>query len=225
MQNAVLSSPEIPNLGSGHPSEPIIAQIQRWPGIQRVPSPKVAMFVSRDFLEPELCELLRIKIDAERRPSTIADSNGDYAFRTSETCDLSSADPLVIELKRRIAALTGIDPSHGEPMQGQRYDVGQEFKAHTDYFEPSGQDFAQYCTVSGQRTWTVMLYLNDVEAGGATRFKAIDKIVQPETGKLLAWNNLRPDGSVNPSTIHHAMKVRAGLKYVITQWFRERPWG
>ena len=30
-----------------------------------------------------------------------------------------------------------------------------------------------------------MIYLNEPEAGGATRFKAIDKIVQPETGKLL----------------------------------------
>ncbi len=30
-----------------------------------------------------------------------------------------------------------------------------------------------------------MIYLNDVAAGGATRFKAIDKTVQPERGKLL----------------------------------------
>lgn len=224
MQNAAAAPSLVPNFGSGHPSEPVIDHILRWPGVQRVPSPKVAMFIVKNFLEPELCQLLMMKIEAERRPSTIADDNGDYAFRTSETCDLAANDPLVMELKRRMIAFTGLDPARGEPMQGQRYEVGQEFKAHTDYFEPSGRDFARYCTMSGQRTWTVMLYLNDVEAGGATRFKAIDKIVQPEMGKLLAWNNLRPDGTVNPSTIHHAMKVRAGTKYVITQWFRERPW-
>ncbi|NWM30065.1 oxygenase, partial [Escherichia coli] len=90
--------------------------------------------------------------------------------RTSETCDFSSSDPVVTELKRRMTVLTGIDPAHGEPMQGQRYDIGQEFKAHTDYFEPQGRDFEKYCAVAGQRTWTVMLYLNEVEAGGATRF-------------------------------------------------------
>ncbi len=225
MQSAALTRSSPPNFGSGHPSEPVIEHILRWPGIQRVPHPKVAMFIGKNFLEPELCRLLVAKIEAERRPSTIADDNGDYAFRTSETCDLDPDDAMVMELKRRIVALTGLDPTHGEPMQGQRYEIGQEFKAHTDYFEPQGRDFARYCSVAGQRTWTVMLYLNDVEAGGATRFKAIDKIVQPEMGKLLAWNNLRPDGTPNPSTIHHAMKVRAGLKYVITQWFRERPWG
>ena len=50
-------------------------------------------------------------------------------------------------------------------------------------------------------------------------------VVQPEAGKLLAWNNRLPDGGVNPATLHHAMKVRKGLKYVVTRWYRERPWG
>ena len=53
----------------------------------------------------------------------------------------------------------------------------------------------------------------------------IDKTIQPETGKLVCWSNRRPDGSLNPSTLHHGMKVRAGTKYVITKWYRERPWG
>lgn len=212
-------------LGSGHPSEPIVERLQRHPGIQRVPSPKVTLFVLRNFLEADHCRQLIDRIDRDRRPSTLANAGSDYAFRTSETCDLPAEDPLVSTLKQRIVALTGLHPDHGEPMQGQRYEIGQEFKAHTDYFEPNTADFDQYCSIAGQRTWTVMLYLNEVEAGGATRFKAIDKTVQPETGKLLAWNNLRPDGTVNPATIHHAMKVRAGTKYVITQWFRQRPWG
>ena len=225
MQTMTDTLSTVPNFGAGHPSEPVIAHLLAQPGVQRVPNPKVAMFIARKFLDPEFSRQLVEQIDARRRPSTIADSNGDYAFRTSETCDLDAEDPLVMELKRRIIALTGLDPAHAEPMQGQRYEVGQEFKAHTDYFGPSGADYEKYCSVAGQRTWTVMLYLNEVEAGGVTRFKAIDKMVEPETGKLLAWNNLRANGTPNPSTIHHAMKVRAGTKYVITQWFRERPWG
>jgi prolyl 4-hydroxylase len=214
-----------PSLGSGFPAEPIIDRILSQPGVQRVPSPKLTLFMVRNFLPPELCTAMIAQIDTNRRPSTISDSNGDAAFRTSETCDLDSADAQVADVEARIYAFCGIDPAHGEPLQGQRYAVGQEFKAHTDYFEPSGVDFQKFCSVAGNRTWTLMLYLNEPEAGGATRFKAIDKIVQPETGKLLAWNNKRPDGSCNPSTIHHGMKVRAGTKYVLTKWFRERPWG
>lgn len=212
-------------LGSGHPSEPIVARISAQAGIQRVPSPKLTLFLKRGFLDSALCAEIVARIDASRRPSTISDFNGDAAFRTSETCDLDSADPVVSEVERRIAAFTGIDPAHGEPIQGQRYAVGQEFKAHTDYFDPNGVDYLRFCAVAGNRTWTAMIYLNEPEAGGATRFKAIDKIVQPETGKLLCWNNRRSDGTLNPATLHQGMKVRAGVKYVVTKWFREKPWG
>jgi prolyl 4-hydroxylase len=205
-------------------SDPIAAHLAAQPGMQRVPSPKLTLFLRRDFLDAETCAALVARIDAQRRPSTIADANGDTAFRTSETCDLSAEDALIATIDARIAAITGLDPAHGEPIQGQRYAVGQEFKAHTDYFEPDGPDYQRYCTHAGNRTWTAMIYLNEPAAGGATRFKAIDKIIQPECGKLVCWNNRRPDGTLNPATLHHGMKVRAGTKYIVTKWYRERPW-
>ncbi|WP_206435964.1 prolyl hydroxylase family protein [Altericroceibacterium xinjiangense] len=207
-----------------HPGETSAAQLLTQPGVRRVPSPRAEVFDCPRFLPPELCLQLIGLIDSNRRPSTLADPNGDAAFRTSETCDLNPAEPMVQELERRLFALNGIDPVHGEPVQGQRYAVGQEFKNHTDYFEPDGADFTRYCSVAGQRTWTFMIYLNEPEAGGATRFKVIGKTFQPEMGKLLCWNNHRPDGTLNPATLHHGMKVRKGVKYVITKWYRERPW-
>ena len=210
---------------NGLSGAPVAARLLAAGGVQKVPSPKLDLFIARHVLPPDLCATLIDRIDAVRRPSTIADSNGDAGYRTSETGDLAADDPAVVEVERRIATLTGLDGRYGEPLQGQRYAVGQEFKGHTDYFEPTGADFDTFCRQAGNRTWTVMIYLNEPEAGGATRFKAVDKIVQPETGKLVAWNNRREDGSVNPSTIHQGMKVRAGVKYVITKWFRERPWG
>ncbi|RDE05157.1 oxygenase [Sphingomonas aracearum] len=211
--------------GSGLLAEEMVAALGAQPGVQKVPSAKLTLFVRRAFLSRDECAGLVARIDAHRRPSTISDPNGDAAFRTSATCDLDAGDALVAAVDARIASFTGLDPAYGEPMQGQRYAVGQEFKGHTDYFEPNGVDYLRFCSVAGNRTWTVMIYLNEPEAGGATRFKAVDKIVQPETGKLLAWNNRRTDGTLNPSTLHQGMKVRAGVKYVITKWFRERPWG
>lgn len=177
----------------------------------------------RGFLEESECSALIERIDRFRRPSTIADDLGQADFRTSETCDLDPADPVVAEIDRRLSDLMGIDESHGEQLQGQRYAPGQEFKPHTDTFEPGGYDYLVHTANGGQRSWTAMLYLNEPEEGGATRFKAIGKIVRPETGKLLAWNNLLDDGSPNPATIHHGMKVRRGTKYVLTKWFRQKP--
>ncbi|MDM7957852.1 2OG-Fe(II) oxygenase [Blastomonas sp.] len=202
-----------------------LAALMRVPGIQRVPTPRLELFILRNFLTPEECARFVTMIDTDRRPSTIADPNGDHYFRTSETCDMGAEDPEVVALDEKLSALSGIHRHFGETMQGQRYAVGQEFKAHTDYFEPGGQDYERYTSVAGQRTWTFMIYLNEPVAGGATRFKTIGKSIQPETGKLVAWNNRRPDGSLNPATIHHGMKVREGAKYVITKWYRERRWG
>ncbi len=195
----------------GELGESVAARVLAQPGVQRVPTPLAEVFQMKRFIPPDLCSELIDLIEQDRRPSTIADSNGDPTFRTSETCDLCADYPAVLRLEALFLALNGLDPALGEPVQGQRYLEGQEFKAHTDYFDPHGRDFQKFCALSGQRTWTFMIYLNDVPAGGATRFKQIDKTFQPESGKLLFWNNRLADGRVNPATLHHGMKVRKGI--------------
>ncbi|GLR46717.1 prolyl hydroxylase family protein [Sphingomonas astaxanthinifaciens] len=205
------------------PFSEVAERLRSRDGVQRVPNPALELFMVRDFLNAgERAELIAM-IEAQRRPSTLADDFGEAAFRTSETCDLSARDPLVAAVNGRISALLGLDDRLGEPIQGQRYAPGQEFKAHTDTFEPAGADFYTHTAVSGQRTWTAMIYLNDVEDGGATRFKTIGKTIQPEAGKLVAWNNLLGDGRPNPATLHQGMKVRRGVKYILTRWYREHP--
>jgi len=201
------------------PAQRLVAAV----GVQRVPTRELELFIVRNFLDLETCAALIERIDDRRRPSEIADDLGVANFRTSETCDLDWRDPVVGAVDARIADLLGLPLGASEPLQGQRYAPGQEFKPHTDTFEPGGYDFYRHTAETGQRTWTAMIYLNEPDEGGATRFKSIGKTVQPETGKLLAWNNLLPDGRPNPATLHQGMKVRRGTKYVLTKWFRERP--
>lgn len=214
-----MSQDSPPSSNDGDP-----AWIATHPRIQRVPSKDLTLFIQRDFLSAEECAGLIERIEAARRPSTIADANGDAAFRTSETCDLDGADRFIATIDAKLAAFVGIDPAYGEPIQGQRYAVGQEFKPHTDFFDPAGEDFIRYCSVAGNRTWTLMVYLDQPAAGGATRFVKIGKTVQPESGKLLAWNNRLAPGRYNDASMHHGMKVRSGVKHIITKWYREKPW-
>lgn len=199
------------------------ARLKGSSGIQRVPSPRLELFIHRQFLDPTACEELCALIDANRRPSTLADDEGAIDFRTSETCDLDPDHPLVAQVQSKLSALTGIPLTHAEPLQGQRYVTGQEFRPHTDTFNPGGADYFIHCAEAGQRSWTATIYLNQPEEGGATRFKAIGKTIQPEIGKLVLWDNLLPDGTPNEATLHQGMKVRKGTKYILTQWYRERP--
>jgi prolyl 4-hydroxylase len=207
-----------------NPGESSANHLMQFKGMQRVPSKKADLFIMRGFLSEAECEPLMRLIDAQRQPSTLVSDDGTPGFRTSETCYLDHAHPAVAALDAKLGEVSGIAPEYGEALQGQRYEIGQEFMAHTDYFEPTAGDYREHTDRAGQRTWTFMIYLNDVAGGGATRFKHLDKIVRPETGKLLAWNNRTPDGGLNAATLHHAMKVRKGLKYVVTRWYRERPW-
>ncbi len=199
------------------------ARLTAMAGVQRVPNPSLELFVRRGFLDPEACAELCSLIDDQRRPSTLADDQGIERFRTSETCDLDPAHPLVARVQQQLAELAGIPLSHAEPLQGQRYAPGQEFRPHTDTFNPDGADYFLHCAEAGQRSWTAMVYLNAPDEGGATRFKAIGKTIPPEMGKLLMWNNLLADGSPNPATLHQGMKVRRGTKYILTQGYREHP--
>src|SRR5690606_20897227 len=145
-------------------------------------------------------------------------------FRTSDSCNFDPRHPLVQTVEAKIAAATGIDPRHGETMQGQRYAPGQQFKPHHDYFHTDQPYWPAEEQRGGQRTWTAMIYLSVPEKGGETEFPVAGVRLAPRLGTLVAWRNLEADGQPNPATLHHGMPVEAGMKYVVTKWYRERHW-
>lgn len=167
------------------------------------------------------CRQLILAIDQALVPSTVTRGPGDY--RTSQTCHLSTVAPeLTAGLDARFAALFGVSPSLAEPLQGQRYGPGEYFRAHTDWFAPGTAEYVEHTRLGGQRTWTLMVYLNAVEQGGETLFPRIGRAFTPVPGLGLAWNNLDADGRPNHNTLHEALPVQRGKKDVITKWFRER---
>jgi prolyl 4-hydroxylase len=195
------------------------------PGIIRVPVPTLDMFILRDFLGRPECDALIALIDADRKPSRLFSDNPDPAFRTSETCNLDPCDGAVRQVEAKLAALMGIDRACGEFIQGQRYGIGQQYKAHHDFLRTSAPYWRLQETIGGQRTWTVMVFLNVPEAGGRTFFPRAKMMIPPRLGSLVAWNNLDTHGEPNPVSLHQGMPVTAGVKYIITKWYRERPWG
>lgn len=200
------------------------ARLDANPKVKRAKIDAAQFYQHPDFLTPEQCEDLVTLIDANRRPSTLLSDNPDKTFRTSDSCDMDRWSPFVRPIDESIAGLLGIDPDQGETMQGQRYAPGQQFRAHHDYFHVSESYWAKVGQQGGQRTWTAMIYLNDVAEGGATWFPQAGLKVSPRRGLLLAWNNMKPDGSPNEATLHEGMAVVEGVKYIVTKWFREGFW-
>lgn len=205
---AAVANPQITRAGSG---------------AVRFPTDLLQLYTLERFMSDVECDETVALINRHLRPSTLTIATADRSFRTSQTSDLSLLDdPLVRRLDQKIAATLGIRLPYSEGMQAQRYDVGQQFKQHTDYFEPGTPEYAQHAGARGNRTWTFMVYLNAVAAGGSTRFYALDHAFEPVKGTAVVWNNLRADGTVNPDTLHAGTPVEAGHKIIITKWFRER---
>ena len=194
------------------------------PAVKRAKVDTAQIYYHPDFLDGATCNRLVKIIDANRRRSTVLAEESVQDFRTSESCDMDRWSPEVRPTDEAIANLLGIDPVHGETMQGQRYAPGQHFRAHYDYFNETQPYWPNMVATGGQRTWTAMIYLNTVQEGGATWFPHVGVRVAPKRGLLLAWNNMNPDGSRNTDTLHEGMPVVAGTKYIVTKWFREGNW-
>lgn len=201
----------------------VATRLRRADGVQVVAGHGLDLFVRQNFMTPHECGGLIAMIDADRRPSTLLAAAPDPTFRTSESCDLDRWNPFVQALDRRIAYFLGLKERQGETMQGQRYAVGQQFKAHHDWFDMNAPYWPEEHKRGGQRTWTAMVYLDEPAGGGETWFSAAGLKVSPRAGMLLAWNNIGGDGPL-AAALHESLPVTAGVKTIVTKWFRERFW-
>ncbi|MEO0033432.1 MAG: hypothetical protein RIS94_3190 [Pseudomonadota bacterium] len=203
--------------------ESVRARLDSDPSAYRLPVEGLEIYGFANFFTPAECERLITIVDAVAFPSRTYDHQPDGA-RTSYSGDVNPDDPFIRMLQRRIDDLLGLDPCLGETLQGQRYAVGQEFRQHYDTFHPSQPFWTQEQQRGGQRSWTAMAYLNAVEEGGSTDFPLVDLSIPPQAGALLVWNNMKPDGTRNSKALHAGTPVLRGTKYVLTKWYRARPW-
>jgi prolyl 4-hydroxylase len=199
------------------------ARLEADPSVYRVPTDRAEIYAVGDFLSPAECQRLMAMIDTVARPSKLHELAYVAKFRTSYSGDFDRWDPFVQGLSRRIDDLLGLPPDHGETIQGQRYFPGQEFKPHNDWFYTDQPYWPMEKARGGQRSWTAMAFLNTVEEGGHTHFVNVGAMIEPKPGVLLIWNNARPDGSPNEDTLHAGTPVTKGVKYVLTKWYRTRP--
>ena len=194
------------------------------PGVYRIETDLADLYAIGDFLSIAECERLCAMIDDVAKPSSLHEIGYESGFRTSYSGDLDPEDNFVRSISRRIDDLLGLPSEVGEALQGQRYLPGQQFKPHNDWFYTTEKYWTLERKRGGQRSWTAMAYLNEVEEGGGTHFTEIGINIEPKPGVLLVWNNSKPDGSPNLETMHAGTPVVSGSKYVITKWYRTRKW-
>ena len=178
-----------------------------------------------NFLTPAECEVLIQMIDSNHSRSSVVATEKERAsitdHRTSSTCNLDMRHPLIKDIHERISLVLNLEIERGESLQGQVYKPGEYFKPHNDFF--TGAAYDMHCKASGNRTHTLMVYLNEGMKGGGTNLTNLNKLIKPETGKALWWYNMK-DGQLQSQYLHEGVAVEEGKKYVVTSWWREKKW-
>ncbi|XP_030256785.1 prolyl 4-hydroxylase subunit alpha-1-like isoform X2 [Sparus aurata] len=143
-------------------------------------------------------------------------------YRVSKSAWLGAFEhPVVDEINQRIEDLTGLDVTTAEDLQVANYGVGGQYEPHFDFGRKDEPDaFEELGT--GNRIATWLLYMSDVQAGGATVFTDIGASVWPRKGTAVFWYNLYPSGEGDYRTRHAACPVLVGNKWVSNKWIHER---
>lgn len=118
-----------------------------------------------------------------------------------------------------VAKLTNYPLLNIEQIQILRYEPGEYYKPHCDFFNfpPT------WHTTDNDRVATAITYLNDDFEGGQTNFPNLNIEVKPEKGSMLFFE-YKYDIEMNRQTVHGGMSVVSGAKYIATSWIRGNNW-
>ena len=117
----------------------------------------------------------------------------------------------------------GLPLEHGEGLQLLHYGPECHSSPHYDFLVPQNVANRTSIARSGQRVSTLVIYLNDVPAGGATAFPELGLTVTPRQGHAVYFEYANGTGQLDHATLHAGAAVEMGEKWVLTKWMRARP--
>lgn len=134
-----------------------------------------------------------------------------------------NSENFLTNLTKKIEAATSlhaIQPSAGEDYQVANYGIGGLYVTHTDYLmiNPDPAAYSAWEHFMGDRFATFMVYLSDVEAGGATVFPRAGVTIWPQRGSAAFWWNLYRSGVGDENTRHGGCPVLHGSKWISNKW-------
>lgn len=156
------------------------------------------------------------------------EDGGVSEIRTSTQTWLDVGTEPVAGVAARLRDLTGVKDH--ESLQILRYEKGQRYGAHPDYWKVTKNGEAR-----DNRAITCYIYLSDVEEGGETSFPRADGRliprpfnsetmcntglrVRPKKRSLVIFYDMTPEGAVDAHSLHAACPVKKGVKWGFTLW-------
>ncbi|XP_073670987.1 prolyl 4-hydroxylase subunit alpha-2-like [Paramisgurnus dabryanus] len=129
--------------------------------------------------------------------------------RVSQSVFLEEDDTVTVRINQRIADVTGLSMEKSETLV-QNYGIGGRYEPHHDFLD-----------IENDRIATFLIYMSDVEKGGATVFPDVGVAVQPIKGSAVFWYNLHKNGTADLKTLHGGCPIIVGNKWVANKWIHE----
>uniref|UniRef100_A0A672RZC7 Prolyl 4-hydroxylase subunit alpha-1-like n=1 Tax=Sinocyclocheilus grahami TaxID=75366 RepID=A0A672RZC7_SINGR len=137
-------------------------------------------------------------------------TRGVSKTRTAQGVFLEEDTIVVAPISQRIADITGLSMDSAEELYVQNYGIGGRYEPHYDEWDNENGRIA-----------TFLIYMSDVQIGGATVFPEVGVALKPKKGSAVFWYNLHKNGDVDLYTEHAGCPVLRGNKWVANKWIHE----
>ena len=196
----------------------------------RVLSQSPRVLAVSGLVPPEVCEWIVGQAAGRLQRAELYDPGTGQPILGTETrlnriANFNLAETNVVNLliQARMAAALGAPMAMLEPFAVLNYAPGEEYGDHVDYLDPAIPAYAAELAQRGQRVATCLIYLNDGYEGGETAFPRIGLSFKGRTGEALIFFNADPSGRPDPGTVHAGRTPISGEKWLLSQFFRNRP--
>ncbi len=172
------------------------------------------------------CAWLRLNARATLRQSQILDPNSGRPrpdlIRTGMTSYFAASrlEFPALRLAARLANYGNATLKRAEPLAILRYRPGEQYQLHRDALGRAALA-GDPLQMAGDRSSTILGYLNYPAAGGETYFPKLGIRIPAQAGRILVFDNLEDGGHPEPLSLHAGLPVTRGTKWVASLWIRQ----
>lgn len=149
----------------------------------------------------------------------------DQTHRKSKQAWIYEDDEVVKKISNIAFKLSNYPVENQEQLQIVKYDKGGMFNEHYDACDTN--ECSKIFKNSGQRLFTLLIYLNDASEfeGGETKFTIINETIKPKIGMGILFNNVSEDQiTAHPLSKHSGLPLRNGSKWICNKWIHPLPY-
>ena len=176
----------------------------------------------QNFLTNEECDKIIELSKGNMFSSKVYSPNEDLydnKTRISQQCWLNDNDSFIKDITDKVKSYTNTHNNYFEQLQVVNYQPGGFFTPHYDACVGNKIN-CERMNKEGPRYLTVLFYLNDNFEGGETIFPKINKLVKPEKGKAVIFQNVDNNGLIITQALHGGEPVKNGEKWIANKWIK-----